>query len=1341
MIRRQRSTGSDTTSTKHAGLGARVVVWLVLIVGVIGGTVGTMAVSTAEATAQRDAVTGVLIRDESPSGGVALPASTGAAVGDYAQAEGPPPDIDVLRFSPAWRWTNLPMQQDNGADRIIDTVMNAFSSIAFAIGEWFWLLILYMVRLAADGDVLTPAMRAIDVGAVAVASQPLLITAIAIGWLITLWKMGKFALKGNVVKMFSTLVTFLIPIAFLFYISNLGISQAAAGTGGSGQPAYQAPTGSPGWMATWVTDKLDFAGATTVELVDDSITDLTVGSGNSWCAQYVSAMESKVADSDKTATLSAVGSLWQVAYLNNWVNAAFGDSGAGDQVYCYYLDAANNIRPAESQSIQKNAWPTPDPAGGAIYIYEALAEPSDPAGKLSVFSWMACEWNGSGWQMRDDWRFVGARNDGASLNLGPLGGEVYLTDDYGNSFSSGGKEIEYCEKWYQGGDSPVLGPGAPIKDRDELAEYVKIDGKRADSFAGFQNGRVAEITPNAPVARSVADSYLGRNSTIRLGTSLIALVTAGFYGFALIGLSAGALLAQFAVVLLLIFLPLTLILLALGSDKGQKLLRMTVSLLAAKLLFSVLLSVMIAVITLGVALVKPLTESIGAEVVQAGFIQSIAISLVPLGAIWAVRRVAGAAGLGNITSLKGGLGFTMAAAQKAGRSGSLSDITGSKMNDGFLGRQRTRAKDAIKGQATKVGNYPVRSAGRAMERKRLQGNLAAVDAKRDGIAAEIASGRLDGDRLTAAKNKLKGLDAQIKAASDPKTGDPAKLKSLQDERTRLAAEIESGKLDSPELAQKKEELDRLNAIHHSMARRYGHLETEAMLDQQSTMATLGVAGKVAGYGAGAAAVIATGGLAGAALGATGVVSAMTGAAGATVAIGAGGLGVHAHRRTNELTREEVAQLEQQAAIQAEAVAPIVAVSDTRARSAAERDVGRRAAIVAAATPGKPPVVEATAALAASEEVARALGAPVEVNPIYQAKMATRFAEEMGVPLDKVAVSDQGIPVLMPQRFSAEERMMLRPDVAARPEFGLLGGNLAGGLALAEGAHPSDAANIVSGLLARSGALRVDGGQVVAEDWLAAASVDLSTAIGQQKYANIISGVTPSPAISLADDRAAANVIRGLEELGQPTRDQAVAAMQASVAELNQVAALCRDLTGSLSAIQGNVNGVSATAQLVDQLNRTAAVSGGGGDAAAQAAAAVPVLREELNRHFSEQAATLRAATQYAPGIAGVAAGLSEGSLQEKLAQAGRIDAESEALAAELDRLEQELDRLDPEAAMRRFATLAAALNGMVAGTEDAIARVQDVVPDAVDVVYEATEPVAAPIPMRVRSTRAAAPSV
>jgi ABC-type transporter Mla subunit MlaD len=136
-----------------------------------------------------------------------------------------------------------------------------------------------------------------------------------------------------------------------------------------------------------------------------------------------------------------------------------------------------------------------------------------------------------------------------------------------------------------------------------------------------------------------------------------------------------------------------------------------------------------------------------------------------------------------------------------------------------------------------------------------------------------------------------------------------------------------------------------------------------------------------------------------------------------------------------------------------------------------------------------------------------------------------------------------------------------------------------------------------------------------------------------------------------------------------------------------------------------------------------------------------VLREELNRHFSEQAATLRAATQYAPGIAGVAAGLSEGSMQEKLAQASRIDAESEALAAELDRLEQELDRLDPESAMQRFATLAAALNGMVAGTEDAIARVQDVVPGAVDVVYEATEPVAAPAPRRVRSARAAAPSV
>jgi hypothetical protein len=1338
-IRRSHHNHSVPPRPSRAPFLARLAVWAVLVLGVLAGVVGTNAVDAQARATAASSVASLAGPDVVQGPGTSAPdvssgsyrAATGPVVGDQAQgaaglaaqADSVLLTGDPLSLSPAWRWTSLPMQQDNGSDRIVDTVMNAFASICFAIAEWLWLLILFMVRLSAGADILSKALRGIDAGAVAVANQPLLITAIAVGWLVTLWKMGKFALRGNVVKMFSTLATFLIPIAFLFYIGNIGIQQAVSASSGNAS-GYVAPTGSPGWMAKWVTQKLDFIGSTTIELVDGSVSDLTVGSGESWCAKYVKTLEALQPPNSKTAVVTSVGSLWQVAYLTNWTNAAFGDGGQGEHVYCYYLDAANGIRPADTQAIQAQAWP--EPGGGSTYLYEALYEPMEGGGKVAVFSWIACRWNGGGWEMRDDWRKV-------------------KPDDNGPSLDGDGKEIEYCTKWYAGGTK-----SSSDLDRKELQNYIKVDGKDADNFAHFRNGNISDITPDAPAARSVADGYLGRNSTIRLGTGLITLVTAGFYGFALVGLSAGALMAQFALVLLLIFLPVTLILLALGSDKGQKMLRMTVSLMAAKLLFSVLLAVMISIITLGVSLVKPLTEGLGGEAVQAGLIQSIAISLVPLGALWVVRRIAGAAGLGNITSLKGGMGFTMAAAQKAGRAGSMSDLTGSKMNDSYLGRKRTQLKDATKTGAANVAKYPIRARGRRLEQKRLQGRMEAADRDRGALAKDIQDGKFDGEGLSSAKTRLRALDEQIRAESAKRNPDKEKLKRLTDDRDQLSKKIDGGTFDSPELTDKKAELARLDAKRISMSKRYGHLTTEMEMDREQTMRTL----KYAGLGAAGVLTLGAGGALAGVVAATGLVSTMT-AAGGIGLLGARATGAVMARRAApglaqasdveaeverelaQLTANERAEAQQVAIDQARAAQPTRSTSDARGRSAAERDVARRAAVVAASTPGRVEVVEATAALDVAEDIAHALGAPETVTASYRRAMATNFAQEMGVSHDKVGVSDQGIPVLLPYAFSAQERLALRPDVAARPEFALLGGNLGPGVALAEEAYGADGANLMVGLLSRSGGMRVDGGQVVTEDWLASANIDLSTAIGQQKYANIINGNSPAPAISLADDRAAQNVIRGLAELAQPGRDAIAADLQAGFADLREVSTLCTELGSTLTTLrqQVSMDSSSPVAQLVDQLSRTSQVASSGGADAQAAQAAIPVVRAEIDRMFTDQIATLRAAVPYAAGLGGMAAGLGEGNLQEKWARASEADREAEALAAELRSIEEKLDEMDPQEVMKRFDNIAAKLNGVVSSLEGAIDEVQSSVQDALDDVYVPPEPTGPKAPARIRANR------
>ena len=408
--------------------------------------------------------------------------------------------------------------------------------------------------------------------------------------------------------------------------------------------------------------------------------------------------------------------LWEEAYLSTWTSVQFGDPGLGRVMRCRYLEI-DSAQPIIQLRIQQRFLRDPAAGGGEREEDEDAPRTvfnqigSDEEMRRNMAAWATCGWRpGGGYFIRDDWTHV---------NGGP---------------DNGGPTEDECEVWYEEGDTePGENPGPW-----HIEEGVDIN-------------RATDDEPGAPRARDYYRHLNGHVGGGGVGASLLALVVAGVFAWALIGLSLGLIIAQFGIILAFICLPILLLVRAWPGDGAaeisKKMARSGVGMMFSKVVFVTALSILVTLMTV----LRELTEVSGLLAAQQpgggltgadAITSSLVIGLIPLASVILLRKAGDAIGLKGLGTLKGTASLVANAANPNG--GGAAGAVGAKADR--LGR---RARNAV--------GREVRMRRHIHRQQKLKDKRDDEREKRKGEQGQI--GDADDDTKPAGKGKEEGKPA------------------------------------------------------------------------------------------------------------------------------------------------------------------------------------------------------------------------------------------------------------------------------------------------------------------------------------------------------------------------------------------------------------------------------------------------------------------------------------------------------------------------------------------------------------------------------------------------------
>jgi hypothetical protein len=265
---------------------------------------------------------------------------------------------------------------------------------------------------------------------------------------------------------------------------------------------------------------------------------------------------------------------------------------------------------------------------------------------------------------------------------------------------------------------------APLKfkDKEDVDRAVAASITEAQDSSSDPQANPQAMYGAAKAAGKTVLALKGHNGSQRLTLSILALITSILYVYAIGFLALGTFFAKIGLVILIIMLPGTLLLLALptagdghGSARamGQKMLRMTFGFILSHGVLSLVLGMLLSVMLLLEALVGGTGQG-----VTGGFVHG----LIPITALFVVRAVLKAVGLGDIASAQGALGMPLSAALRvAGKDmqmrgmdafSSATSKAGLNKFDAAAKRVGRRAALAVPKATGRLAKYWGRRAGR-----------------------------------------------------------------------------------------------------------------------------------------------------------------------------------------------------------------------------------------------------------------------------------------------------------------------------------------------------------------------------------------------------------------------------------------------------------------------------------------------------------------------------------------------------------------------------------------------------------------------------------------------------
>lgn len=697
---------------------------------------------------------------ESPAQTVAAPASIVAASGvrdpngvldDYYGATGTKDTIELL---PAWRWQGGTGMYDALNTVDVGNFVSAIAGIFYSFASFLWMILLGILKFSAGLDLVHTAARVIDAAFASVTNNiwnsGVLMILIAVALFIGL----KMVIKGQTTKALGLILSMLMPVAFMQAMATQ-VDPVVAGD--TKNTDYSSPAGAPSWMAAQGVELIDYtaeglgtgfgasagvAGLGSVAAAQeggpscyaynqvlynqykaftdpgqgptkDQVNKLVAGgdAANQTRQELANQVRQESYNQRLGGNVPVVSYLWERAFLRYWSGGQLGDSAVGERVACHLLEHNSDISPREQAAVAvlADGYPMVTKDGGKVgegkpahhgmFMYP---DRQGPEFESRIAAWAACSYVDGAWKE-------------TNKAWGPVGGEV--TSDI------------CTDRWKD-----------ETGDVDGVLEY----GTQEDYEEAFDPSKAVDDTTVASQLednRNFFDALRGDNAATRFLNGLMAFVTALFYMYALGAVAVGTIIAQLGVVLLLILLPATLTLLALPTQgkgrhpSGKKLLRLTGAFLAAKLVLTVVMTLLINTIAIFESLLGAMGNAMN------GLIHAV----IPLVALFLIRFLMKQAGLGNLTSLSGAVGMA-----SAGALGASGDSNGRGL---FSGKSAALAA----AKADTLGNrLGVNRADAFAKKQAKRAGLAAPKAA--GFGAKAAAGALGLDSMkalaTGRKNEL-----------------------------------------------------------------------------------------------------------------------------------------------------------------------------------------------------------------------------------------------------------------------------------------------------------------------------------------------------------------------------------------------------------------------------------------------------------------------------------------------------------------------------------------------------------------------------------------------------------
>ena len=556
-------------------------------------------------------------------------------------------------FLPAWRWQNIDLDQDSGGFLgPIKTMPNAIAMIMFAFANFLWQVLLNITKLGLSADFITPAAPAINAGVAQLGELVFIFGALILA--VVFWKGIRGWSKGDGVSSF-----FRVFICLIWLLGILGIQRVSADAAESfdskadRRVSAEAQASYPGtlpWMLRTVTTSVDktasglvntwglrerMAGSATGALEASTAGDVLT------CDNYISTIHQQYLDYQMSgggkpanATLAGMSNLWESTLYRSWTVAQFSTPNSGTdigaRVMCHYAEQVNDIPAAEQATIAALAYKTgPFATGTVLKVFGPHIK--DETRRRAVVAWANCQL---------------------------VGGKMSATPETNNTFGNSVKS-------HDDDCASTTEPFSTNKDGMD-GKYLDLFGNSEDAF-GIE-GKESELEN----VRKWENAWFGSNSAERVLNALLSLLVALGMVWSLGFIAIGLVLVQFTMVILLLFVPVLLVLIAIDvkSDKAIGLFKLLGTSTFTKAFFGVLIALIIEIAAIGQGIVDYIPGG-------GGLFGQILKGLMPLAALLMVRKILSSFGMQDIMRPMGAVSFATAAAVSAtGRD----PITGARGN-------------------------------------------------------------------------------------------------------------------------------------------------------------------------------------------------------------------------------------------------------------------------------------------------------------------------------------------------------------------------------------------------------------------------------------------------------------------------------------------------------------------------------------------------------------------------------------------------------------------------------------------------------------------------------------